>query len=112
MVTPKKDQSKIFLDGEIRESNKAIPCRYTQRPTIDDVVNELRTPSSSSSQRRTRKTMQPVSTESVANDHDQPQPNCQKKDITAGNSTLKYLQSHKMFSQNSHIPGMNNTRNE
>ena len=46
--------------------------------------------------------MQTVSTESVSNDHDQPQPNCRKKVIIAGDSTLKYLQSHKM-SRNSQV---------
>ena len=40
--------------------------------------------------------MQPVSTESVPNDHDQPQPNCRKKIIITRDSTLKYLQSHRM----------------
>ena len=58
--------------------------------------NDQQTPSSSSSsQRRTRKTMQPVSTESVTNDHDEPHPNCWKTIIIAGDSTLKYLQSHR-----------------
>ena len=52
--------------------------------------------SSCFSQPRTRKTVEPVSTESVPNDHDQPQPNCRKKIIIAGNSTLKYRQSHRM----------------
>jgi len=44
--------------------------------------------SSCFSQPRTRKTVEPVSTES--------QPNCRKKIIIAGNSTLKYRQSHRM----------------
>ena len=39
--------------------------------------------------------MQPVLTKSVTNDHDQPQPNCRKKIIIAGDSTLKYLRSHR-----------------
>ena len=60
------------------------------------------TSSSSSSEGRTRKTMQTVSTESLTNDHDQPQPNCREKVIMAGDSTLKYLQSHKM-SRNSQV---------
>ena len=77
--------------------NVALEVRNVANQKANSVDNDQQTPSSSSSsQRRTRKTMQPVSTESVANDHDQPQPNFQKKVIKAGDSTLKYLQSHKM----------------
>ena len=46
--------------------------------------------------------MQPVSTESETNDHDQAHPNCRKKVILAGVTLLKYLQSHKM-SRNSKV---------
>ena len=41
VVTPKKDQSQIRLNVDMRVANQAIPRRYTQHPTIDDVVNEL-----------------------------------------------------------------------
>ena len=55
-------------------------------------------------------------TESVTNDHDQPQLNCWRKCIIAGDSTLKYLQGQKMFrnksSQNSHFPRMQDARHE
>ena len=41
VVTPKKDQSQIRLNVDMRVANQAIPRRHTQHPTIDDVVNEL-----------------------------------------------------------------------
>ena len=41
VVTPKKDQSQIRLNVDMRVGNQAIPRRHTQHPTIDDVVNEL-----------------------------------------------------------------------
>ena len=41
VVTPKKDQSQIRLNVDMRMANQAIPRRHTQHPTIDDVVNEL-----------------------------------------------------------------------
>ena len=41
MVTPKKDQSQIRLNVDKHVVNQAIPRRYTQHPTIDDMVNEL-----------------------------------------------------------------------
>ena len=40
-VTPKKDQSQIRLNVDMRLANQAISRRQTQHPTIDDVVNEL-----------------------------------------------------------------------
>ena len=40
-VTPKKDQSQIRLNVDMRLANQAIPRRQAQHPTIDDVVNEL-----------------------------------------------------------------------
>ena len=41
VVTPKKDQSQIRLNVDMCVAKEAIPCRHTQHPTIDDVVNEL-----------------------------------------------------------------------
>ena len=41
VVTPKKDQSQIRLNVDMRVANHAIPRRYTQHPTLDDVINEL-----------------------------------------------------------------------
>ena len=41
VVTPKKDQSQIRLNVDMRVANQAIPLRHIQHPTIDDVVNEL-----------------------------------------------------------------------
>ena len=41
VVTSKKYQSQIRLMINMRVANQAIPCRHTQHPTIDDVVNEL-----------------------------------------------------------------------
>ncbi|KAK2552554.1 Uncharacterized protein P5673_026409 [Acropora cervicornis] len=41
VVTPKKDQSQIRLNVDMHVANQAIPRRYTQHPTIDDMVNEL-----------------------------------------------------------------------
>ena len=41
VVTPKKDQSQIHLNVDLRMANQAIPRRHTQHPMIDDVVNEL-----------------------------------------------------------------------
>ena len=38
---PKKDQSQICLNIDMRVANQAIPHRHTQHPMIDDVVNEL-----------------------------------------------------------------------
>ena len=41
VVTPKKDQSQIRLNVDMRVANQEIPRRHIQHPTIDDVVNEL-----------------------------------------------------------------------
>ena len=41
VVTPKKDQSQIRLNVDMRVANQAIPRRHTQHPTIDDVITEL-----------------------------------------------------------------------
>jgi len=41
VVTPKKDQSQIRLNVDMRVANQAIPRRHTQHPMIYDVVNEL-----------------------------------------------------------------------
>ena len=41
VVTPKKDQSQIHLNVDMRVANQAIPRRHTQHPTIDDVITEL-----------------------------------------------------------------------
>lgn len=41
LITPKRDQSKIRLNVDIRVANQAIPRRHTQDPTIDEVVSEL-----------------------------------------------------------------------
>ena len=41
VVTPKKDQSQIRLNVDMRVGNQAIPRKHTQHSTIDDVVNEL-----------------------------------------------------------------------
>ena len=38
-VTPKKDQSQIRLNADLRVASQAIPRRQTQHSTIDDVVN-------------------------------------------------------------------------
>ena len=78
-------------------NSEELEVRNVANQKTNSGDNDQQTPSSSSfSQRRTRKTMQPVSTESVTNDHGQPQPNCRKKIIIAGDSSLKYLQSHRM----------------
>ena len=44
VVTPKKDQSQIRLNGDMRVAHQAIPRRYTQHRTIEDLVNELSGP--------------------------------------------------------------------
>ena len=41
VFTPKKDQSQIRLNVDIRVGNQAIPRRHIQHPTIDDVITEL-----------------------------------------------------------------------
>ena len=41
VVTPKKDQSQIWLNVDMGVANQAIPRRHTQHSTIDDIVNEL-----------------------------------------------------------------------
>ena len=77
-------------------NSEELEVRNVANQKTNSGDNDQQTPSSSSfSQRRTRKTMQPVSTESVTNDHDQPQLNYRKKIIIAGDSTLKYLRSHR-----------------
>ena len=77
-------------------NNVELEVRNVANQKASSGDNDQQTPSSSSfSQRRARKTKQPVSTESVTNDHDQPQPNCWKKIVIAGDSTLKYLRSHR-----------------
>ena len=94
--------------GNANRNQKSVPANTTEtrnnfEPLRNNVELEVRnvgnqkansgdngqqtSSSSSSSQCRTRKTMQTVSTESVSNDHNQPQPNCRKKVIIAGDST-------------------------
>ena len=41
VVTPKKDQSQIHLNVDIRMANQAIHLKSTQHPTIDDLITEL-----------------------------------------------------------------------
>lgn len=41
VVSPKKDQSQIRLNVDMRVANQAIPRRHTQHPMIDDVITEL-----------------------------------------------------------------------
>ena len=100
----KRSQKSVHANST-ETRNNFEPLRHNVEIEVGNVANQKahsgdndqQTPwSLSSSQGRTRKTMQPVSTESVTNGHDQPQPKCWKKVILAGVTALKYVQSHKI----------------
>ena len=88
--------------------NSFEPLRINEQVEVRNVVNQKvnsgddgQGTSSSSSEVRTGKTIETVSTE-LSDDHDRLQPDRRKKVIIAGDSTLKYLRGHKM-SRNSQV---------
>ena len=103
--TNAKHRQKTMPANIIQTHNRFEPLRVEDQikrngsnQNGNSVVTGHRT-SSSSSEIRTRNTDLTINS---SNQHDHSQPNRQKKVIISGDSTLKYLQSHKM-SNNSQV---------
>ena len=103
--TNAKHRQKTMPANIIQTRNRFEPLRVEDQikrngsnQNGNSVVTGQRT-SSSSSEIRTRNTDLTINS---SNQHDHSQPNPQKKVIISGDSTLKYLQSHKM-SNNSQV---------